>query len=275
MTRPPGVYNISEAEYFAEVDALSCSGAKLLLPPSCPAKFFYRQDHAEYKDVWDFGSGAHAMVLGTGPEIAEIKFDDWKKKAAQEERDAARAAGKIPLLSKELATVKEMAAALRNHPYASALLDPYDGTPEQSLFWNHPRTGIPLRSRLDQMPHTGHGRPIITDYKSCHEADPESIAKAVARYGYHIQNAFYSDGFTELTGERPAFVFICQEKTPPYLVNVVELDPEAVATGRRLYEQAITVYRACIKTGEWPGYADDEITEIALPGWAPRGEEYL
>ncbi len=73
----PGVYDIPEGAYFAD-PALSCSGAKLLLPPSCPALFRYRQDHPEHKDVFDFGSAAHKMVLGAGPPIALVDAPDWR-----------------------------------------------------------------------------------------------------------------------------------------------------------------------------------------------------
>jgi hypothetical protein len=274
MSYAPGVYDIPEAEYFAATDALSCSGAKLLLPPSCPAKFFYRQDHQEYKAVWDFGSAAHQMVLDSGPEIAEIKFDDWRKKDAQDERDEAREAGKIPLLSKELVTVREMAAAIEAHPIAGYLFDPYDGEPEQSIFWQDIRTGIMRRARLDWLPRPSGQRLVIVDYKTCDQADPESISKAVERYSYHMQHAWYADGIEQVLGVTPGFIFCFQEKQPPYLINVVELKPEAVQTGRRLNDRAIDEYVARIKTGEWPGYDDNEITEIALPAWARTGEDY-
>lgn len=270
----PGIYDIPEADYFGATYALSCSGAKLLLPPSCPAKFFYRQDHAEYKAAWDFGSGAHNMVLGTGPEIVECEFDDWRKKAAQDQRDEARAAGKIPLLTKELAVVKEMALAIQAHPIAGYLFDPYDGRPEQSLFWKDERTGIPLRARLDWLPDISTGRPIIADYKTADSAEPEKFRKAAADYGYHQQHAWYSDGLAALYGVLPSFVFVVQEKQPPYLVSIVEWHPEAVRIGRRRNERAIDIYRACINTGEWPGYTDTEPAEIMLPAWADKGEDF-
>jgi hypothetical protein len=270
----PGIYDIPEADYFGATYALSCSGAKLLLPPSCPAKFFYRQDHQEYSTAFDIGHAAHKYALGVGGDIAEIEADDYRTKAAREARDQARAEGKVPLLAAEHQQVKEMAAALQSHPVAYVMFDPQDGDAEQSLFWHHPATGTPLRARLDWLPEVPMtGRPVIVDYKTCTSASPDEIAKAVARYGYHLQHAWYVDGFTELSGVAPAFVFTFQEKTPPYLVNVVELDPEAVATGRRLNDRAIDIYRACVHNGEWPGW--DDITEIALPGWATRGEDYL
>lgn len=272
--RPAGVYDIPEADYFGARYALSCSGAKLLLPPSCPAKFFWRQDHPEYKKAWTLGSGAHNLVLGTGPELVEVAADDWRTKAAREQQADARAAGKIPLLSKELAVVKAMAAALEAHPLAWNLLDPEHGQAEQSLFWTDQRTGQPLRARLDWMYWQAGGGVIITDYKTCDSASPEKIPKAVADYGYHQQHAWYADGAAAVLGVDVNFVFVFQEKAPPYLVNVVELIPDTVRIGRNRNHRAIDTYQACIATGEWPGYGDD-IAEIALPAWASREDHEL
>lgn len=265
----PGVYDIPEEDYFGSVHALSCSGAKLLLPPSCPAKFFWAQDHPRRKKVWDFGSGAHKLVLGAGPDIAEVKADDWRTKAAKEERDAAYAAGKTPLLTKELAVARGMAAALESHPMAWNLLDPEHGVAEQSVFWQDPRTGTWLRSRLDWTYDAGSGQLIIVDYKTCDAADPDKVGKACADYGYHMQHAMYADGLTAVTGADVQFWFIFQEKAPPYLVNVVELIPDAVRIGRNRVTAAIDVYRECTASGEWPAYGQD-VNEIALRGWAAR-----
>lgn len=272
--RPPGVYDIPETEYFAATWALSCSGAKLLLPPSCPAKFFYAQDHPVYRKVWDFGSGAHNLVLGNGPELVEIQADDWRTKAAREQRDKARAEGKTPLLTRELAQCHAMAAALEEHPLAWNLLDPEHGRAEQSLFWADPRTGTQLRGRLDWMYDAGAGRLIIVDYKTVDSADPGKFAKACADYGYHMQHAHYAGGLTAVTGANVAFWFIAQEKAPPYLVNVIELIPDAVRIGRNRIARAIDVYRACVETGNWPGYGEG-LTEIALPAWAAREDHEL
>ena len=66
--------------------SLSSTGARKLLPPSCPALFRWQQDHPVHKDVFDFGSAAHRLVLGAGPEIALLDYDNMRTKAAQEER---------------------------------------------------------------------------------------------------------------------------------------------------------------------------------------------
>lgn len=269
----PGVYDIPEEDYFGSVHALSCSGAKLLLPPSCPAKFFYAQDHPRRKKVWDFGSGAHKLVLGAGPDIAEVAYDNWLTKDAKQQREAAYAAGKTPLLSKELAVARAMAAALESHPMAWNLLDPEHGVAEQSIFWKDARTDIWLRSRLDWTYDAGNGQLIIVDYKTAESADNDAVAKASANYHYEMQNALYTDGLTAVTGADVSFWNIFQEKNPPYLVNVIELIPDAVRIGRNRNSYAIDVYRRCVATGEWPGYGDD-VNEIALPAWASREDAW-
>lgn len=269
---PAGIHDIPEADYFGASWALSCSGAKLLLPPSCPAKFFWAQDHPVYKKVWDFGSGAHNLVLGNGPEIIEVKADNWMTKAAKQQRDDARAEGKTPLLSKELRQCQAMAAALEAHPLAWNLLDPEHGMAEQSLFWRDERTGTWRRARLDWMYDPGDGRLIIVDYKTADSAHPDKFAKAAADYGYDMQDAWYADGATAVLGVDVAFWFIVQEKTPPYLVSVIELIPDAVRRGRNRNNRAIDTYQACARTGEWPGYGD-AVQEIALPAWTSR-EDY-
>ena len=270
----PGVYDIGEAEYFAD-PALSCSGAKLLLPPSCPAKFRYLQDHpeaAERKDVFDFGSAAHKMVLGAGPELVLVDALDWRGKEAKAAREAARAEGATPLLLADFTRVQAMADAIREHPIAGPLLNPANlGEPEQSLFWVDEETGVHRRARLDWLiPGDFLSRVIAVDYKSCTSADPDAIAKAVANYGYYMQADWYCDGVRALglDGD-PAFVFVFQEKEPPYLVTVAELDDEARRAGRARNRQAIERFRDCAEAGIWPGYSDD-IEYISLPPWAAR-----
>jgi PDDEXK-like domain of unknown function (DUF3799) len=270
----PGVYDIPEADYFAD-PALSCSGAKLLLPPSCPALFKYRQDHPEHKDVFDFGSAAHKMVLGAGPELAVLDYENWQTKASKQAREEARDAGATPILAADYAKVKAMAEAIRRHPLASHLINPYrDGKPEQSLFWTDEETGIQRRSRVDWLPERGYGRFVLADYKTCDHADPASIAKAVTNYGYLQQEQWYLDGIRALgLDDNPDFWFVFQEKNAPYLVNVARVKEEDRWIGRARNRDAIEVFRDCTERDVWPGHegdTEDGITDIELPPWAAR-----
>src|SRR5258706_418444 len=97
-TLEPGIYDLPEDDYFARTNALSASGAKLLLPPSCPAKFRWALDHPVHKDVFDFGSAAHKMVLGAGPVLEVIDVADWRTNKAKDAREYARMNGCVPIL---------------------------------------------------------------------------------------------------------------------------------------------------------------------------------
>ncbi|HLK00288.1 MAG TPA: PD-(D/E)XK nuclease-like domain-containing protein, partial [Streptosporangiaceae bacterium] len=181
--------------------------------------------------------------------------------------------------------VQAMAAELRRHPVASALFDPEKGKPEQSLFWQDAATGVWCRARLDWLPDiTARDRLIVADYKSCASASPRAIARSVASYGYHQQDPWYRDAVRALgLSDDPAFLFVFQEKDPPYLITIAELHPDTVREGRDLNREAIEVYRDCAQAGIWPGYEAEAvragrwtgIEQISIPPWAYRKpEEY-
>lgn len=273
----PGVYDLSAARYHADPvsgGSLSSSGARKLLPPSCPALFaHWRAAGGEHRAVFDVGHAAHAVVLGAGAELAVVDASDWRGKAAREERDAAYAGGRTPLLRAEYDQVQAMSAALRAHPVAAALLDPARGRPEQTLIWRDEPTGVWRRAMLDWLPDAAPGRRlIVADYKTARSAEPGALSRALDSYGYAAQAAWYLDGVTalDLTGGGPAaFVFVAQEKDPPYVVTVFEPDAEALRWGALLNRKAIETYRRCTDAGHWPGYTDDVIS-VGLPAWAVR-----
>lgn len=280
----PGVYQMTAAEYHADPipgGSLSSSGARKLLPPSCPALFRYEQDHGQApRPAFDYGTAAHRLVLGDGPTIHVVEADTWRTSAAREERDDARAMGRAPLLRHEYEQVTAMADALRRHPVASALFDPTrGGRPEQALFWRDRPTGVIRRALLDWLPAQQPGRRmVIPDYKTAVSASPEAFRRAVDSHGYHQQAAWYRAGAKELdlAGEDTALVFVVQEKTPPYLVAVYELNATAMRLGAAKNRRALQIYAECRESGHWSGYGDG-VTQLALPPYAENRdtEEYL
>ena len=73
-------YDMLEAAYHAS-PGLSASGMKLLL--DCPARYRWEMDHPVVKDVYDFGSIVHRLVLNSGPDIVPVDADSWRTKAAK------------------------------------------------------------------------------------------------------------------------------------------------------------------------------------------------
>jgi hypothetical protein len=276
----PGIYDMPDAAYHQDPvpgGSLSNTEARRLL--DCPAKYRWFKDHQEHKATFEFGHAAHRVVLGVGAEIVVCDFDDWRSKDARAARDEARAQGRSPVLAHEWDTVQAMAEAIKAHPIAHRLLNAEGGRSEQSMFWQDtdPFTGrtVWLRGRLDRLPAipTTTGRLIVCDYKTAASADASSFSRSAANYGYHQQAAWYLDGIRVLCGvDDPAFVFVVQEKDPPYLVNVIELDLTALDIGRTRNRAAIERWIACTDADDWPGYSAD-VELVSLPRWAELQHE--
>jgi hypothetical protein len=270
--------DLSNEAYHADKTSLSSSGARKLLPPSCPAKFRYEQDNPQpATKTFDYGNAAHKEVLGNGPGLFVVDADLWNTDAIRDEVAAIRAAGGIPLKQHEMDMVKAMAEAIRRHPLAAALLDPAYGAPEQSGFWIDAPTGIRRRVRFDWLPSIHSGRLIIPDYKTATDASEEAMQKDIAKYGYNCQAAWYEEATQalDLGGEDAEMLLIVQEKKPPYLVNVIGFDFFSREIGRAKNRAAIEKFAECTATGRWPGYADAEPNYLGLPGYAENRDKEI
>lgn len=269
----PGWYTDIPADvYHADPVAdgsLSATGAKALL--ACPARYQYDRTHPKPpKKEFDLGHAAHRLALGAGAELVVVEADSWRTDAAKEAKAAIHAAGKTPLLPFEWEQVQAMHDALAAH-WAGQLLR--GGLAEQVLVWRDEPTGVWCRAMLDYR--TG---PRVVDYKTTASAAPADLDDAVARFGYDLQRAFYVDGVMALgLVDDPAFVFVAQEKEPPYLVSVFQLDAEYAAIGAAKARRAREMWRDCTAAGVWPGYpGTDDVLTIAPPRWVRnQSEEYI
>jgi hypothetical protein len=269
----PGRYQLTNAEYHGNCTvgpALSASGARILIE-QCPAAFWWNSPLnpayvPEQSTTFDLGTAAHAALLEPGSwleRVVIVEADDYKTKAAQQARDAAWAAGKVPLLPKHFDRVEAMRAALLAHPLARLAWS--DGAAEQSYIWHDKVMGTWLKARPDFVP--DHGRWIV-DYKTTTSAHPRAFTRKVFEMGYFQQAAWYLDGIEAVTGKAPSdFFFVAQETAPPYLVSVCKLDQRAVDWGRTLNRRAINLFAECVAANRWPGYAE-RATTISLPSYA-------
>lgn len=266
-------------EYHADKTSVSSSGLRALLPPNCPAQFKYDRDHpAAPKREFDLGHAAHRLVLGEGEEIVVTEWDDWRTKAAREERDEIRATGAVPLLTHEGEQVHAMADAIRRHPVAGPLFTPGTGRAELSLYWTDPETGVRCRVRPDWLKELP-GLALCVDYKTAKDASPDGVSRAIRDRAYHQQDALYVDGiWAVLDPQDVRFVFVFQSKTPPYLVTVRELADQDRDIGRARNARALRIYAECERTGTWPDWTGPitEIPATSMPSWdvMRQAEEY-
>lgn len=281
-----GVYNdVPEELYHSDRNSLSSSGARTVLWSS-PAAFHEEQTAPRKpKEAYDFGHLVHLLVLGKGGEIvvldpaihglkADGKTSDsptstkmWKDAVA-----AVRERGATPVTPDAHAKAKRMADQVLIHPRARDLLS--QGDPEITGYWTDPETGVRLRWRGDHL-HWGRSRLIIVDYKSTKSAKPSNFHRSCSEYHYHQQEPWYIDGaIANDLCDDPLFLFIAQEKEPPFLVSVHESHPDDVSRGRALNRKAINTYAECRQTGKWPGYGDG-IHTIEHPSYAITREQAM
>lgn len=267
LVTEPGIYAIPEAEYHADLSlapdlgrSLSVSGAKTIL--RTPALFDYQRKHGRPpKDAFDVGTLAHELILRGGDKrLRVIDTYDWRLKRDQDAKKTAHAEGLVPIHRGDLLEVSRIAAAVRRHSLASAILS--QGRPEVSFYWIDQATGITLRGRVDWLRDNA-----IVDVKTTKDASAHAFAKDAANYRYDMQADHYVEGVEAVTGQRLPFLFLCVEKEPPYLVAVYQLDDDAMARGARDNAEARRIYAECESAGEWPGYSP-EIELLSLPRWA-------
>jgi hypothetical protein len=272
-SEPTVVPDMPDTEYHAHKGSLSASGAKLLAPPSpCPAKFRWRQENPEFKDEFDFGHVAHRLVLGKGASVEVIDAPNWQTKAAKAARAAARAADRVPILTKDYERAESIAHRVATDDQSAGIFT--NGDAEVSLFWPDKETGVVRRARFDWLQHPVDGRRrVIADLKTAHSSEPDAFGRSAADFGYAISAANYVDGAIACgLADDPLFVFVAVEKEEPYVVSTFYATEDVIELGRALMRSALRTYAQCVETGKWPGYLDGP-APLQLPVWYTRNLE--
>lgn len=263
---PQIIDGLSNADYHAH-PAISKSGLDKIAKSPAHYKASRETKH-EDSDALVFGSAFHDYILlpdtfQTDYTVLQPEFNG-RTKEGKAILESIRQSGQTILKAEWLTAIEGMAAAIAAHPKASVLLQ--GGKAEQSIFWTDGDSGIDCRCRPDYL----HPGGIIVDLKSTTDASPEEFARSVAKHRYHVQDAFYSEGYYQATGQWPrGFVFIAVEKTAPYAVACYSLNDDAKAYGRELFRRNLKTLLEAEKSQEWTAYSQ-EIETLSLPAWAYR-----
>lgn len=255
-----GYHVLPMEKYLADpcvVPSLSSSIAGIILRESaCKAWFQHPRLNPNYvkheAQQFDIGTAAHAMLLEGANVIEVCEFADWRTNAAKEKREAARAAGKIPLLTRHRDDVVAMVSAAEAFIEHSEIAEYWpDADPE--LVGIALETDIWLRCRFDKITKN---RRFIFDYKSTTDASPEQFSRQIVRMGYHIQEAMYRRIVRDLGGVNPRFVFLAQNVEPPYECSLHGCDESLQEIADAEVERAIHLWRVCSKSKSWPSYSN-------------------
>lgn len=155
---------------------------------------------------------------------------------------------------------------VQSHPTAQLLMD--SGHAEASIFWTDTETGVRCKMRCDWLMQSG-----LLDFKTTEDASEIAFKKSIANYKYHIQAAFYLDGWAAATDQAVApdsFIFAACETKRPHELAFYYADADMLAEGRAVYRHWLRQYADCLNQKIWPGYPQ-EIQKISLPKWALKG----
>ncbi len=267
-----GIHQMTKDSYLAldtPTPALSASIARILLGAS-PLHAWWAHPALnpgglrEEREAFDIGTAAHAYLLeGDEDAVVVIDAEDYRTKAAKEARDAARAAGKVPILAARWADVKQMTMAvmtqLAEHPRPVPLTA---GSAEQTLVWQEGETWC--KARLDWL---HDDLSAIDDLKTGENANPDAWTRGpLFSLGYDVQAAWYLRGLKAVTGKDSTFRFVVTETRPPYAVSVIGLGPDVLQLAEKKIRRALVLWRACLETGRWPGYPS-QTCYASLPPW--------
>lgn len=141
-----------------------------------------------------------------------------------------------------------------------------EGRNEVTAFYKNPVTGTECKLRCDGI-RPGWG--TMLDIKTTENASRREFERAIAKYRYYYQAAWYQDGFKVFGETFDNFALIAVEKSAPYGVATYRLMDEAIQAGREEYLQDLKVYAECERTGVWHSY-DSEFQDISLSKWKIR-----
>lgn len=273
----PGVYeNVPPEEYFSW-DAVSNSKLNLLRK----SPLHYQHGYPESTPAMRLGSLVHSGVLEPLAIAKRYVFmPDYSShpdnKTAKGDRSFSGATSFVKSMEeqfrkfhhdKEIVTEEQyhtmvgMAQALQANAIARDLLR--DGRAEVSVVWVDDDTGLKCKARADWL------KPgVMVDLKTT--LDAGEFERAVVRYGYHRQMAFYERGLSAHGIEVTPWI-IAVEKSAPFGCRCAPMAEAALDLGHRELDELLQVLVACQENGHWPGYENPTAWE--LPAWYGRGVE--
>lgn len=231
-----------------------------------PLAYRYACDHrSEPTRAMDLGSVTHLLTLE--PERFSEAVAVWEngdRRGNAWKAFEAEHADKIILKPSELETPQAMAASVRSDPYAMRYLTAPGRAAEVPLVWTDPGTGLKCKGRADLICHVD-DQPQVVGLKTTRDIAETAFMWQSYRLGYHLQWAFYHDGYRTIHGTAPRMVEIVVESTPPYECVVYVIPDDVLAVGRDEYRALLSRVRECLDAGSWPGQGAEGERLFALP----------
>lgn len=264
----PGIYQGIPNEAYHAGPGVSKSGLWTIQTQS-PAhyKFAVREE----KSYFDFGEACHLAILEPNRFEAVVVRgpDDRRGNKWKDQLEGCELSKKLLLTSGDYDSVCAIRDMIHADAWLNAIITGGKSMIEATAYAVDEVTGELVRVRPDLYRADLKG---ILDVKSSQSAHPDAFARSVVNYGYHAQEAFYSDQWQASGQEVEWFAFLAFEKKPPYAFAVYELPPSIVEEGRIMMRKALDTYHACRDADHWPAYGDG-VQPLAFNRWAYRHTE--
>ena len=264
---------ISNAEY-RKREGLASSDIKRMMKSMATWKYF-KDNPEEDNDTpsLKFGRAYHKFCLEPydfDNEFAVSPKFDRRTKEGKElyAKFVESSAGKEVIDEEMYDKLVEMRDALYKTPCVKKLID---GEHEKSFFWTDEQTGIKCKCRPDSFGIFG-TRYVCVDLKTTQDAETSAFMRSALKYNYDVQAAHYTAGLEEIYKKDFTFVFIAQETSAPYLVNILQADEYFMQNGREVRGTMLETYKKCLELDEYPaymGFKDDKnfFNELSVPAW--------
>lgn len=111
---------------------------------------------------------------------------------------------------------------------------------------------------------TYQGKPYIVDYKTTASCADGAFERSVRKFGYKLQVGMYTEGLWYNEQEEFGFIFVAQEKTPPYAVRCYIATEDFIYEGTDKFHELMGLYKWCKDNKTWYGYegASRTMTEL-------------
>ena len=268
--------NVPAARYHAS-PGLSISRLKRL--GVSPLHFQHVPPASDQSAPMHLGEAAHSAVLephkfardyaiwnriSDNGNLCPRKGQYWDKFVAENE-------GKKVVMPDEYQHALAIQHAVRSDKLAMRYLA--DGAAEVTMHWN--MRGRLCRGRADWLG-TVDDKPHLVGLKTAEDCRLFKFSNAAARYGYHMQWAWYHDGYSMISGGvQPVMKEIVVESKPPYAVVVYDIPNEVIEIGREEYTRLLDLLADCERANDWPGPSLGQEVMFALPSWAYQQESLV
>lgn len=246
----------------------------------CPKNFLYAEKNGK-RDTAAllFGRAFHKAILEPNDFFSEFAISpSGIDRRTTEGKNASMAFAENAetrqiLTPDDFEKIIGMVESVKENKTASKLIL---GEIEQSYYWTDEETGLKLKCRPDVRRQNKKGA-LIVDVKSAQDASTDAFQKEAVKYGYDVQAVHYKSGVDAFYGVEHRFIFLVVEKTPPYLVNILEPDEAFLARGRELYRRILGEIAYARKTGDWYGFEGPDgfgaVNKLKLPNYLAKDYE--